>query len=47
MSELITRLNCSNCKFVSASKTTPMSKDELNANGGVKNATPEARVRVS
>jgi hypothetical protein len=46
MSELITRLNCSNCKFVSPSKTTPMKKDELNANGGVKDASPEARVRA-
>lgn len=46
MSELITRLNCSNCKFVSTSKTTSVTKDQLNANGGIKDATPEERDRA-
>ena len=46
MSELITRLNCSNCKHVSTTNVIPIMKSELNPNGGVKDQTKEEKVRA-
>lgn len=43
---MITRLNCSNCEFLS-SKKEPVDKEDLNSQGGMKNQTPaeESRAR--
>lgn len=34
--QLVTGTNCSNCKFSQNSKSEPVEKDELNAQGGMK-----------
>jgi len=41
----ITRLNCSNCKFVSSRKE-PVDKKDLNKQGGIKNQTPDEENRA-
>jgi hypothetical protein len=46
VSDLITRLNCSNCKFVSTLKVLSISSDELNLQGGIKDASKEERARA-
>jgi hypothetical protein len=41
----ITKLNCSNCKFVSP-KAEPIKSDELNSQGGIKEQSDEERSRA-
>jgi hypothetical protein len=42
----ITRLNCSNCKFLSTKKFEDVTKEELNKQGGMKDQTPEEKSRA-
>lgn len=46
MSDTITRLNCSNCKYVSSKKTVSVTSGELNVQGGTKNQTSEENMRA-
>jgi hypothetical protein len=46
MSDIITRLNCSNCKSVSGSKVEPVDNDALNTQGGIKDSSVQEKSRA-
>jgi hypothetical protein len=42
---IISRLNCSNCKFVSSKKVVDVDSKDLNPQGGIKDSSPAEKTR--